>query len=299
MTAVSVNAEDRQVELALQAQPVLPTDGAPVEAAPFTHEHTDVLGVKVSAVNMESATLLATQWIESGIPGYVCVASVHGVMEAQRDSELLGIFNQAAIVTPDGMPLTWVGWIQGFTQMDRVFGPDFMIEMCRISVDRGYRHFLYGGMPGVANELGKRLLQTFPGLEVVGTHTPPFRDLNPEEEEEIVRQVTESKPHIIWVGIGAPKQERFMAQYVDRFKAPLLVGVGAAFDFHTGRIRDCPSWMKRAGLQWLHRLAQEPTRLWRRYLFNNPVFLGRVAWQLLGLSRRVSENADAPRNAPG
>lgn len=293
-----MDAHDRQIELLGQCGSGSPADGTFSGNAPLTHEHADVLGVKVSAVNMEVATKLATRWIECGNPGYVCIASVHGVMEAQRDSELLRIFNQAAIVTPDGMPLTWVGRLQGFTQMNRVFGPDFMIEMCRISVERGYKHFLYGGMPGVAEELSKRLQKRFPGLEVVGTHTPPFRSLSPEEEEAVVRQVTQLKPHMLWVGIGAPKQERFMAQYVDRFKVPLLVGVGAAFDFHTGRIRDCPAWVKRAGLQWLHRLAQEPTRLWRRYLVNNPAFLGRIAWQLLGLARRPRENAGVRRDAP-
>jgi N-acetylglucosaminyldiphosphoundecaprenol N-acetyl-beta-D-mannosaminyltransferase len=247
--------------------------GRVFRSSALAHDHADVLGVKVSAVNMDLSVNLAAQWIERGQPGYVCVVGVHGVMEAQRDPELLRILNQAVINTPDGMPLTWIGRLQGFAHMDRVFGPDFMMEICRLSCERGYRHFLYGGKPGVAEELSERLQSKFPGLKIVGTLTPPFRNLTPEEEQELARQIAQVQPHILWVGLGTPKQERFMAQYVLRFNVPLMIGVGAAFDFHTGRIRDCPRWIKRAGLQWLHRLMQEPGRLWKRYLVNNPAFL--------------------------
>jgi N-acetylglucosaminyldiphosphoundecaprenol N-acetyl-beta-D-mannosaminyltransferase len=248
------------------------------------HAHADVLGVKVSAINLKLAVELADEWVATGIPGYVCVTGVHGVMEAQSDSEFRRILNQACINTPDGMPMSWIGHLQGFRKMNRVFGPDFMTAMCRLSVERGYRNFLYGGKPGVAELLNETLQKKFPGLQVVGTYTPPFRHLTPEEEAEILAQVAESKPHILWVGLSTPKQERFMAQYVDRLHVPLLVGVGAAFDYHSGRIRDCSEWIKRAGLQWLHRLMQDP-RLWRRYLRNNPAFLWHIAWQLSGLRR--------------
>jgi N-acetylglucosaminyldiphosphoundecaprenol N-acetyl-beta-D-mannosaminyltransferase len=252
----------------------------------FVHEYADVLGVRISAINMAQAVDLTAEWIEAGRPGYVCVAGVHGVMEAYRDPELLRIFNRAAICTPDGMPMTWVGRLQGFGHMGRVFGPDFMMEICRLSVSRDYRHFLYGGKPGVANALRESMQENFPGLQVVGTYTPPFRSLTPDEEDKLLDQVRQSKPHIIWVGLSTPKQERFMARYVDRLQVPLLVGVGAAFDFHTGIIRDCSAWIKRAGLQWLHRLIQEPRRLWKRYLVNNPAFLWHIIWQLSGLRHR-------------
>ena len=247
------------------------------------NEYADVLGVKVSAINMKLAVELADQWVTAGSPGYICVTGVHGVMEAQTDSELRRILNHACINTPDGMPMSWIGHLQGFREMDRVFGPDFMTAMCRLSVERGYRNFLYGGKPGVAELLSEALQHKFPGLQVVGTYTPPFRNLTPEEEEEILAQVKESRPHILWVGLSTPKQERFMAQYVDRLQTPLLVGVGAAFDYHTGRIRDCSGWIKRAGLQWLHRLMQDPRHLWRRYLRNNPAFLWHIACQISGL----------------
>jgi N-acetylglucosaminyldiphosphoundecaprenol N-acetyl-beta-D-mannosaminyltransferase len=210
---------------------------------------------------------------------------VHGVMEARRDAEFRRILNRALLNAPDGMPMTWVGWMQGFREMDRVFGPDFMAAVCRLSVERGYRHFLYGGKPGVAERLSAALQAGFPGLKVAGTFTPPFGELTEEQEKEICRRVREAKAEIVWVGLSTPKQERFMARYAERLGAPLLAGVGAAFDYHTGLIRDCPRWMKRAGLQWAHRLAQDPKRLWRRYLRNNPAFLWHIALQLAGVRR--------------
>lgn len=271
-------------------QELLPGCGAALQSeafqfpdSEFASEYADVLGVKVSAINMSLAVSMADRWIATGNPGYVCVTGVHGVMEAQTDPEFLRILNHAAINTPDGMPMTWVGRLQGHHHMDRVYGPDFMTAMCRLSVERGYRNFLCGGEPGVAELLSESLQRRFSGLQIVGTYTPPFRALNSEEEMELVVRVRDSRPHILWVGLGTPKQERFMAQYLHRLQVPLLVGVGAAFDFHTGRLRECSDWVKRAGLQWTHRLMQDPKRLWKRYLLGNSSFLWHLAWQLSGL----------------
>ena len=261
----------------------------------FNHPYANVLGVKVSAINLNIAVDLADKWVATGNHGYICVTGVHGVMEAQSDSEFRRILNHAIINTPDGMPMSWVGHLQGFPEMDRVFGPDFMTAMCRLSVEKGYRNFLYGGKPGVAEHLGETLREKFPGLQVVGTYTPPFRSLNLKEEEELFIQIRETRPHIIWVGLSTPKQEHFMEQYIKRLQVPLLVGVGAAFDYHTGRIRDCPEWVKRSGLQWLHRLMQDPKRLWRRYLHNNPAFLWHIACQISGVRRYpLGIEANAP-----
>ena len=224
------------------------------------------------------------------------MTGVHGVMEAQSDPELQAILNGALINAPDGMPMSWVGWLQGHRTMDRVFGPDFMEEMCALAAREGYRIFLYGGRPGVAQLLGEKLLQKFPGLLVAGTLTPPFTELNREQEEDLLQQVWIAKPHILWVGLSTPKQERFMARYVDRLQVPLLVGVGAAFDFHTGRISDSPNWMKRAGLQWLHRLLQDPKRLGPRYLRHNPAFARLIALQLMGFRSHLSKGASEARN---
>ena len=251
----------------------------------FEHDCANVLGINVSAVNLDTTVEMVDQWIAAGNRGYICVTGVHGIMEAQADPELKQILNNAFINTPDGMPMSWVGRIQGFQKMDRVYGPDLMASLCQISVARNYRHFLYGGETGVADLLKQRLENSFPGLQIVGTYTPPFRNLTGEEEEEIFRQIQELQPHILWVGLSTPKQERFMARYVDRLQVPLMVGVGAAFDYHTGRISDCSYWIKRAGLQWLHRLLQDPRRLWKRYLKNNPAFLWRISLQILMLRR--------------
>jgi N-acetylglucosaminyldiphosphoundecaprenol N-acetyl-beta-D-mannosaminyltransferase len=252
-------------------------------------EYANVLGVRVSAVNMDVAVRLTDQWIAAGKPGYVCVSAVHSIMEARYDPSFMRILNDAVLNVPDGMPLTWVGRLQGHREMDRVFGPEFMLEMCRLSVERGYRSFIYGGQPGVAEQLRTVLTTRFPGLQIAGICTPPFRKLNQIEESELVSQVHAAKPDIVWVGLGAPKQERFMAEHFKQLQVPLMIGVGAAFDYHTGRIRDCSNWMKRAGLQWLHRLAQDPRRLWKRYLRTNPSFLLHIACQLSGIRSYRSE----------
>ena len=272
-------------------------DSQPVSSvADCNHEYADILGVKVSAIDMRRAVDMANRWIAMGQSGYVCVTGVHGVMEAQKDTELRMILNHAVMNTPDGMPMAWVGRLQGLDNMERVFGPEFMLAMCRLSLERNYRHFLYGGQPEVAQKLKWTLERKFPGLQIVGTYTPPFRALNAEEESKLLKQVHASRPHIIWVGLSTPKQERFMAHYVNQLQVPLLIGVGAAFDFHTGRIRDCSPWIKRAGLQWLHRLLQDPKRLWRRYLCNNPVFVWNITLQLLKL-RRYPHTSEARASA--
>lgn len=255
------------------------------EQSVVAHPHCNVLGVRVSAINMDKAVSLAEDCIVRKDKGYVCVTGVHGVMESQSDPKLHEILNKAYINTPDGMPTVWVGRLQGHGAMRRVYGPDFMLELCRYSVSKGYRHFLYGGNPGVAEKLSKALQEKFPGLQIAGTYTPPFRPLNDEERRELVDLVHKTQPDVIWVGLSTPKQERFMAEYLELLDTHLMVGVGAAFDIHTGGIQDAPKWMKQVGLQWFHRLCQEPKRLWRRYLINNPKFVWRVFLQISGLRR--------------
>jgi len=238
MSGVSTDAIGAAARRAAAGNTATPLRDRAADKFRIAHKHCNILGVQVSAINMARTVELAGQWIDQAKPGYVCFAGVHGVMEAQRDPVLLRVFNRAAIAVPDGMPMTWVGRRQGFRQMDRVFGPDFMLEMCRVSVARGYRNFFYGGRPGIAEALSKNLRSRFPGLQVVGTYTPPFRALSAEESDSLAAQVRQARPHILWVGLSTPKQERFMAQFVDRLGVPLLAGVGAAFDFHTGGIRD-------------------------------------------------------------
>jgi N-acetylglucosaminyldiphosphoundecaprenol N-acetyl-beta-D-mannosaminyltransferase len=250
----------------------------------------NVLGVGVSALNPDLAMQAVARALERKSKGYICVTGVHGVMEAQQDQSLRGILNGAFLNTPDGMPMVWVGRRQGFRDMDRVYGPDLMLWVCEFTRDKAYTHFLYGGAEGVAPELKQRLEQKIPGLKIVGTYTPPFRALTASEETELVGTIRTLKPDIIWVGLSTPKQERFMAQYWQKLDVTLMFGVGAAFDFHAGRVRQAPRWMQRSGLEWLFRLGYEPRRLWRRYFRNNPLFVFRILCQFLGLKKYVISN---------
>jgi N-acetylglucosaminyldiphosphoundecaprenol N-acetyl-beta-D-mannosaminyltransferase len=248
-------------------------------------KRVNVLGVGLSALNLNSALASVTQAVERKTKGYVCVTGVHGVMEAQQDQELRDILNRAFLNTPDGMPMVWTGKLRGFVEMDRVYGPDLMFLVCDSLRAKGCTHFLYGGAEGVAPELKRRLEEKFPGLKIVGTYTPPFRPLDPIEEKHFIATVGELKPDIIWVGLSTPKQEKFMAQYWQKLDATLMFGVGAAFDFHAGRIRQAPRWMQRSGLEWFFRLYSEPRRLAGRYLRNNPLFVFRIVCQFLGVRK--------------
>lgn len=247
----------------------------------------NILGVGVSAINMEMALAVIEGWIKRRKPHYVCVTGVHGVMESQRDESLRRVHNQAGLVTPDGMPLVWLSRLKGYRHVDRVYGPDLMLALCEHSVSRGYRHFFCGGAEGVPEQLSEVLQKRFPGLQVVGTYSPPFRPLTPEEDEAVVRMINGADPDIVWVGLSTPKQERWMAEHRARLNAPVLIGVGAAFDFLTSRKPQAPRWMQRAGLEWLFRLLTEPRRLWRRYLINNPLFVALVLLDALGLRRQT------------
>jgi len=252
-------------------------------------KRVNVLGVGLSVINLNRARELVAQALEQKIKGYVCVTGVHGVTEAQKDESLRAILNQSFLNTPDGMPMVWLGRLHGFREMDRVYGPDLMLSICEFTRAGGHTHFLYGGADGVAQELKRKLEARFPGIKIVGTYTPPFRTLSPVEEADLVRTVNAIKPDIIWVGLSTPKQEKFMAHFWQKFDATLLFGVGAAFDFHAGLVRQAPRWIQRSGLEWLFRLGCEPRRLWRRYLKNNPLFIWRVGCQLAGLKKYALE----------
>ena len=241
----------------------------------------DVLGIKVDAVAMDDALARIVTLLSSAEKGYICFANVHGVMEAQRLPELMAAYAHSAMTLPDGMPLAWVGHWQGFQKMERVCGPDLMLALFTNPKFYSRTHYLYGGCELVAEELRDRLLQLNPRAQIIGVRTPPFHDLSEEEEQDLIRDIGELKPDIVWVGVSCPKQELLMARLSRKLDTKLMFGVGAAFDFHTGRIRDASPWVKRAGLQWLHRLMQDPRRLWKRYLRNNPAFIWRIGLQLL------------------
>lgn len=254
------------------------------------HERINILSVGVSALNMAQALDIIGGWIDHRQPNYVCVTGVHGVMESQRDENLRRIHNTAGLVTPDGMPLVWLSRLRGRRHVERVYGPDLMLALCERSVSKGYRHFLYGGTEDALEHLASNLQRRFSGLQVVGKYSPPFRSLTDEEDEKIVRMINETNPDIIWVGLSTPKQEHWMASHVHRLTAPVMLGVGAAFDFHSGLKKQAPRWMQHSGLEWLFRLATEPRRLGPRYLVNNPLFVLLVLRQMLGLKHYPGDN---------
>ena len=249
-------------------------------------EKTNVLGVGISVLDQERAREFLFRAVGEGNRGYVTVTGVHGVTEAQNDPALKRILNEALLTTPDGMPMVWMGRLQGFRQIRRVYGPDLMLNLCGHSVACGFRHFLYGGNAGVAEELADSLKARFPGLKIVGTYCPPFRPLDATELKELQAQVQALRPDFFWVGLSTPKQERFMAEHLPLLpEAKIFIGVGAAFDLLTGRVPQAPAWLQGLGLEWLFRLRQEPRRLWKRYLINNPLFLIRATAQLCGFQK--------------
>ena len=245
----------------------------------------NVLGVGVSAINMDLALERIRAALERREKGYVCVTGVHGVSEAQTDPAFRQILNRSFLCTPDGMPLVWVGRLQGQKHMDRVYGPDLMLAVMEASEAAGWRHFFYGGANGTAEALRTKLLERFPRLQVAGTYEPPFRPLQAEEQAALAEKIRSTRPDMMWVGLSTPKQERFMAEYLARLEVTLMFGVGAAFDFHAGKVRQAPRWMQRSGLEWFFRLCSEPRRLWKRYFKNNPLFVARIFCQFSGLKK--------------
>ena len=262
----------------------------------MTISRFNVLGVSVSAMNLTIATEAVLEALRARRKGYVCVTGVHGVTEAQGDAGFRRILNGAFLNTTDGMPLVWLGKRAVGSFVDRVYGPDLMLEIFAATQATPFRHFFYGGAPGVAEELQAKLEARFPGVTICGTYCPPFRPLTTDEETALVALVREKKPDIIWVGLSTPKQERFMAEYLPKLDTTLMFGVGAAFDFHSGRVRQAPRWIQRSGLEWLFRLCSQPRRLARRYLVNNPLFVWRIAGQLLGWRKYPLEQASPPGN---
>ncbi len=242
----------------------------------------NVLGVGISVLNLRTALAAIAGAVRERRKGYICVTGVHGVMEAQDDAAFKKILNGAFLCTPDGMPMVWAGKLNGHREMSRVYGPDLMLDVCAWSETSGAKHFFYGGADGVAKLLAQKLKTKFPKLEVAGTFTPPFRALNADEEKILADQVRAVRPDILWVGLSTPKQEKFMAEFLPKLDATLMIGVGAAFDFHSGRVRQAPRWMQRSGLEWFYRLCREPRRLARRYFRNNPLFLLKFFGQLAG-----------------
>ena len=216
---------------------------------------------------------------------YVCFCDVNSVSCARRDPAHLAALNQSFLTTPDGMPLVWLGRRAGHRHVTRVYGPDLLLEVCAATAGSDLTHFFYGAGPGTAEALAASLQARFPGLRIAGTHTPPFRELTAGEAAALESRIRDLRPSFFWVGLSTPKQEKFMAAFAPRLDTGIMLGVGAAFDFLSGRVRQAPRWMQRSGLEWLFRLCAEPRRLAPRYFKNNPLFVLRLLAEKTGLKK--------------
>ena len=234
----------------------------------------DILDVPLALIDYSSMIELMDEFVAGGERGYVCVANVHSVMASKEDPELEAALLGSSVNVPDGQPLVWAMNLLGNSLGDRVYGPELMWRSCAHAAETGQRLYLYGGRnQGALVQLALNLRKSHPGLRIVGGYSPPHRPLDEEESEAVIAEINRSRPDIVWVGIGVPKQEKWMAQMRPRLDAPLLLGVGAAFDFHAGLVPQAPTWVQRAGMEWAFRLVQEPRRLWKRYLRYNPRFV--------------------------
>src|SRR5215472_18847626 len=245
-----------------------------------------VLGVRVHALQIPETVAQVEQWIGQRQPErFVSFSGMHGVSESIRDATVGEILNSADLVVPDGMSLVWVGRRRGQARRlkRRIYGPEFMETFIRETGGR-YRHYFYGGAPGVADSLAAKMQRLY-GIEVAGTYCPPFRPLTDDEEADLQACVRAASPDVLWVGLSTPKQERWMYAHRGRLGVPVLLGVGAAFDFHTGGVQQAPSWMQENGLEWFFRLVVDPRRLWRRYLISGPRFAWNASLELLNLRK--------------
>jgi N-acetylglucosaminyldiphosphoundecaprenol N-acetyl-beta-D-mannosaminyltransferase len=264
------------------------------EASVLSHLHAvpppstvDVLGVPLALTDYDHTLDWVDTMIAERRQGYVCVCNVHTVMASSEDRELRAALDGAAVNVPDGQPLVWAINALGHSLAGRVYGPELMSRACERAAANGHRFYLYGGRnQGALVQLALNLRQRHPGVKIVGGYSPPHRPLTDEEQRAVAREINHAKADVVWVGIGVPKQEKWMVQMRSRLDASLLVGVGAAFDFHAGLVPQAPNWLQEAGLEWAYRLAHEPRRLWRRYLRYNPRFLAGFARQLAHHQRR-------------
>ena len=266
----------------MAVNPSKPLESADAGAEPVRVSSQPVLGVPLALTDYERTLDWIDETVARHARGYICVAAVHTVMASQEDPELRAAVLKADFTVPDGQPLIWAMNALGHDLSSRVYGPDLMDRACARAARTGQRFYLYGGRSqGALVELARMLRLKHPGLQIVGGHAPPFRTLTDAEDEAIVADIQRCRPDVIWVGIGVPRQEKWMARMRERLDAPVLIGVGAAFDFHAGIVAQAPERLQRLGLEWAFRLSQEPRRLWKRYARYNPLFVLGFARQYL------------------
>lgn len=239
-----------------------------------------ILKVRFDLISYNLVMEVIERWRQNGERRYVTLTPPHSVLMCHRDSKLRQAIEGASLTLPDGVGIILAAQLLGYLHNGRVTGPILMLKLCDQGRQKGYRHFFYGGAQGVAKRLAERFSRIYPGLQVAGTYCPPFRPVSDKEDKQIVERTNETKPDIVWVGLGAPKQEKWMADHLGRINATAMIGVGAAFDFHSGNAKWAPLWFRKLGLEWAYRLSKEPKRMWRRNL-DSPIFLLKVMWQRL------------------
>ena len=232
----------------------------------------NIMGVNLAAINMPWLIDFTKKYIKELSGDYLCVSNVHTTVMSYDDKAYCAVQNGGIMAIPDGGPLSSVGRKRGFSEMERTTGPDYLKEVLKISAEEGYRHYFYGSTEETLEKLRKVLEEEYPGVQVAGMYSPPFRALSKEEDEEIIRMINDSKADFVWIGLGAPKQERWMAEHQGKVEG-FMVGVGAAFDYLAGNISRAPMRMQKANLEWLYRLLQEPKRLFKRYFYTNTKFI--------------------------
>src|SRR3954447_9001745 len=264
------------------SNPAAPAAGLAALPRPADVHTRDILGIPIAMTDYAGAMDVMDGMVARRERGYVCAVAVHAVMVAQRDPVMRDALLGSMLTVPDGMPLVWAANMLGARLHNRVYGPELMLRYSERCAERGHRVWLYGGRDqGSLAQLALDLRPSFPGIRIVGGYSPPFRPLTAAEEEDVVGQIRRDRPDVLWVGIGVPKQEKWMARMRERLDVPVMAAVGAAFDFHAGRISQAPTWMQERGLEWSYRIAQEPRRLLPRYLYYNPAFLMAFSRQLV------------------
>ena len=243
----------------------------------------DILRVKFDLIAYNVVMETIERWRANGESHYITITNPHSVMMCSRDTEMRKANEMSGITLPDGIGVVLAARLLGYPHSGRVTGPVLMLKLCDWGRKYGYRNFFYGGTDGVAKKLAENLSNKYPGLEVAGTCAPPFRPLTEKEDKQFVDMISSTKPDIVWVGLGAPKQEKWMAKHLGHIKATAMIGVGAAFDFHSGNVKWSPAWVRKLGIEWAYRLAQNPRHMWRRNL-DSPLFIAKVIQQRLTMT---------------
>jgi len=249
----------------------------------------NILGVKINVLTVNLLVEIVNKWIQEKKHDYIVLTGVHGIIEMQNNKKLLKINNYAGLVTPDGMPTVWYGKLLGYKNIEKVYAPDIMVKIFNNSKKNGYKHYLYGGKEGVASKLSKILSEKYPDIKIVGTYFPPFRELTKEERSEIINDINTSKADIVWCGLGCPKQEKWMYEFRDKVDAPVLIGVGAGFDFLSGEKPLASNFIKNSGFEWLFRLIKDPKYLWKRYFKIIPLFIILIILEYLGFYKKTNK----------